>query len=745
MASEWDAFPKAQQSSAKSEWDAFPVRKSAPKESTVEEPKGDNANWLQNAALGAIKGASDIGATLLTPVAAGVNALGGNMLTGEQRRAAIGDVMGQVADPESAAFKTGEIGTSIAGTMGIGGPLGKALGMIPGLSRLGTAVTTMGGTAGTGGGKVANALTRMGGGAISGAGGAALINPEDAGLGAGIGAAVPVVGALAGKGAQGLGFLKDLVQGNAGKVSAGKIGRDAAGANLAAIRAQQAAAPADLTAAQAAYGIAQDPYQALGKFAQSIDNTSGYRLGAEAQDAARLGVLNKMARGESTEASNMSVKLMKERLELALGPERTALLERAAQSGKDLRRLLPQLGQEEAAYVSALQNQGRMATESAQALTLPSAIPPTRPQIVPGIGQTLPSGNFPLDPRVLPKGGVQGARVGAENIGMPRLSPQYTPNADRAAEFAGAAQDLGAVAAQRRASADALRGQVEAAGPTLTTSPIVQALESKLGSRMSRMNNDEQTVLTAVIDKLRIAGDDPFALYELRKMGINQVIGDLEKVGKLSKDRATAALMEVKPMIDDAFERAGATEWGQTMMKYSKGMEATDRVRLADELRQMYKTNPQGFMQVIAGEKPEVVQAIMSTKKGILDAVPSQTLAKLKAISAELGRDTNMGKQAEAGWGEFGRILKSDEGLPRLPSLINFVAAGANKAIASLEGKINSKTLDALREGMRSGASANEMLKVVPSSERNAVMRALVANQYNPKLGQAAVAASAQQ
>ena len=87
------------------------------------------------------------------------------------------------------------------------------------------------------------------------------------------------------------GFLTDLVQGNAAKVRAGQIARNAAGTNLPAIRTALENAPDNLTAGQASFGINQDPWQALGQYGASRDASSYYRTLAEQQAAARQGML----------------------------------------------------------------------------------------------------------------------------------------------------------------------------------------------------------------------------------------------------------------------------------------------------------------------------------------------------------------------------------------------------------------------------------------------------------------------
>lgn len=162
--------------------------------------KPDNAGTMANIGLGALRGASNIGRTLMMPVDYAGDVLSGNKGSSiDARKAALDDFFKSYADPESIAFKGGELATEIAGTAGVGSGLAvgaKAAGMSPamvaalesgGLS-LGNAVAT------TGREMMKNAATRVGAGALVGGASAGVINPSagDVATGAAIGGALPV-------------------------------------------------------------------------------------------------------------------------------------------------------------------------------------------------------------------------------------------------------------------------------------------------------------------------------------------------------------------------------------------------------------------------------------------------------------------------------------------------------------------------------------------------------------------------
>jgi hypothetical protein len=85
------------------------------------------------------------------------------------------------------------VGGNIAATLPVGGVLAKGVSMIPGATTKAAPLIEALRTGGMSGGNLA---TRMAGGAGTGGAAAALINPDDAGAGAAIGGALPVVGTV---------------------------------------------------------------------------------------------------------------------------------------------------------------------------------------------------------------------------------------------------------------------------------------------------------------------------------------------------------------------------------------------------------------------------------------------------------------------------------------------------------------------------------------------------------------------
>lgn len=170
---------------------------------------------IGNVVGGLVRGAGSIGATILAPRDAleGFIArqMGAPELAPQDRRTAMDAGLSQMGvQTDSLGFKGGKLAGEVAGTAGAGGvvangltrllPAGQGAGLIQAIRS--------GGLSAPG----ANLLTRAIGGSISGAATAGLANPEDAGMGAVFGGALPVA-------VKGVGVAGDLVRrGTAGLV-----------------------------------------------------------------------------------------------------------------------------------------------------------------------------------------------------------------------------------------------------------------------------------------------------------------------------------------------------------------------------------------------------------------------------------------------------------------------------------------------------------------------------------------------
>lgn len=155
-----------------------------------------------NLAAGAVRGAGSIGATILAPLDMAKDAIAGKGLSlesnRERRKAMDAALQTMGAEPDSWMYQGGKLAGEIAGTSGVGGVLAKGAqgaGVAPALVE---ALRT-GGLSADGLKGAAGLATRTLGGAATGAASAGLVDPEQAGMGAMVGGALPGAVMAAGK------------------------------------------------------------------------------------------------------------------------------------------------------------------------------------------------------------------------------------------------------------------------------------------------------------------------------------------------------------------------------------------------------------------------------------------------------------------------------------------------------------------------------------------------------------------
>lgn len=161
-------------------------RQAAPITTAPEEQSflGQVGQGIKDVYGGAVRGAGSIGATIIRPFESAEE--------NEQRRQAMNDFMRDVvgANPESFGYQGGKIAGEVAGTGGLGGGIANALTRVGGAKVAPAFVNALK----TGGFGAGNFIPKVTAGAVTGGATAGLINPEDASLGAGIGAALPAAG-----------------------------------------------------------------------------------------------------------------------------------------------------------------------------------------------------------------------------------------------------------------------------------------------------------------------------------------------------------------------------------------------------------------------------------------------------------------------------------------------------------------------------------------------------------------------
>ena len=619
----------------------------------------------------------------------------------------------------------GELAAEVAATAPVGAGLGFAVGKAA--PALGQAIRTGGFSTGQAVQKGAPLATRAAdlgiraaGGAITGGTTAALINPSlsEAETGATIGAALavvapPIVGALA----KGAGFLKDAFTGQLAAVKAGKISREVAGDRIGAIRAALAAAPDDLTAAQAAAGVQKNAFQALGSFASKTDDIS-LKLKQQASDD--IALLQRMAEGGNETEARAAYEASIKRLNQLTEDMRNVELGAANQAAQTINQLAPQAQQRQAGMVNALRG----------------GIP---------VGPPLP-GQAVISPATE---AAQQAATAAKG------KPGFLTAGTRSQEWQETSDIFADIAKQRRAEAGFLERQIGSLEDyglrPLDAGGITAAIDAKLATPGLRASPNVVNVLQAVKDdiaNLTAKGGgviDAHDLYTLRKEGINerimQILGQTDP--KISAKVTRKVLEEVRPLIDDAIERAGGTGWRDYLKTYSQNMQAIDQKAMAAQAAKLFKDSPQEYVRLVRGNNPDAVEAIFGPGSYDIFKEMGSKMPTLEKLATSIETKEAMKEAAGLGQEAFADVIeRAGRTFPRIRNTLNAKVTFANLTSDQLEGLIGPKIAAKLREGMVSGKTALEMLNTLPASERAGVLRILTDPSKFGKAGAAAARAT---
>ena len=669
------------------------------------------------------RGAGSIGATILAPFDVIAQARGKEIpffpgRLDDRRQQMTQGLASMGADPESTAFALGKVGTEIAGTLPIGGLLGRGVTAVaPRLAPLATALETGGFRTGMAPGAM-NAMTRAAGGAVTGAAGSALVNPEDAASGAIIGAVLPTFGAaLVKQGAKFSGWLYDAMKGKLGEVKAGEIARRVAGGDLAAIRAANAAAEQGLSSGQAAGGIDNAAYAALDDLARKQNPASYYSRQAAAQEADATNTLARLAGGATATESRAVREGSKNALNAITTPMREIELGAAGEAGRiapGLEAKAAKFGQGAAAKVEDVRRFTAAAgrADDWSKTWAPSAMGGDVRSL--GIPRYPAAGTFPGQ-----------LAVKADQVA--------TDAAESSLRFGEVARD-----------AKSALASLEANGlKPLKTESLLSTLQSKLANPDIGTNRDAAGAITRVSQMLQDWTNKygiitPEALYAIRKNGVAGAIADLNPGATEDQRRkfAQSVMGYVRPLFDDAIEQAGGTGWRNYLKTFEQGMHGIEEKKMADVARKLYESgDKQGYINLVTGRNPKLVEDTFGAGKYDFAKEMGQSAIQFEKIADAAARDINLKKQAAQGGEELSNIIQDASSRFNFPPSLSTKVAIARQGLREFEGKVNKATLAALTEGMKSGASANAMLDTLPAKERVKVLRIMSnSNVWNPQL-----------
>lgn len=616
------------------------------------------------------------------------------LLSPEQKRSAL-ELGAQVA----ALGAGGVIG---AGVRGVSALLPRAA---PYLEPLATAIETGGLRSGlsTTAPRAAQLGMRATGGAIAGAGGAAVVNPEDAGYGAMVGAAVPVVGApLLARGASAIGAGIDRLAGVSPMVRAGRMARATAGDQLNALRTAMQAQP-DRPAAELAADLKLPLFQALVQKAENVDPMLTNRLLREREGEDLLNSLRRVSGGATQTEMRAGREASDKVLREITTPMREDVLRAAGTAGE----VGPKLEAKAAGYRQA-------ASDAVQDVRRFSAA-----------GDR--ANEWAKD----------WAPGGQRQAGAPRGPTKFTyPGelAGRADVVAGQAAERSLQYGEIARDAEMRLASLEASGlKPLKTDSMISALRGKLKDPEVATNREANAAVTRVADMLQDWTNQygvitPEALYAIRKNGVSGVIRDLNPSmdEKAQRKFAAQVMTNIKPLIDGAIERASgsSTAWKNYLRTFEEGKSGISRKELAAQLTDLFQNNKSAFEKIVRGDDPAAVEAILGPGKYDIAQELVSEMPTLRKAAESIRVGEKIGEQAKMGRAALTEQQARERWYKRFPFFTR-ASTAINEVAAALEAKTRDKTMDVLIDAAKSGRKMQEVLDTLPADERIKVLRVL--------------------
>jgi hypothetical protein len=331
------------------------------------------------------------------------------------------------------------------------------------------------------------------------------------------------------------------------------------------------------------------------------------------------------------------------------------------------------------------------------------------------------------------------AETGLSGTGVYNYPAELAIKADEVAtQAAGASLRFGEAAQFKQAAADSLAAY---GLKPLESGAVVQKVLNIGKNPEFAGNKDIAVSLGRVADDITAWTNnggviDAFALDAIRKNSVNAAIRDLYPTAdaKVQKQLAAGVLSRIKPLIVDAIESAGGTGYGKYLDDYAAGANRIAQQKLSAEALDLYKKNPKGFIDLVKGESPDVVENIfgpgnydiaVQMADDLMKPAAQTQMGVLKETARVPAATIEAEAQASQGQDALRDLLMSHLNKFRLPSYLSAVFSTANKGIQILENAIGQKTMKTLTEGFKSGKGTEELLSTLPAEERTHVIKFL--------------------
>jgi hypothetical protein len=551
-------------------------------------------------------------------------------------------------------------------------------------------------------------------------------------IGRGLGKAVRL-------GAQGVDYLRSAPQRQATNIArqaAGEVGVDRT-KRLPAISEALRVAEPGVPLSQVTAEVPRQAWQALLAFEPtdfSAQLARNRRALAEEE-------LARMAGGRSQTEAMRTQEQAQQTLNALVAPMRETELGAANQAAETLVRLGPQAQARQQSMISALRQGQPMPVPAPQQGGLIRGTVTGEPMT--GQSMTVPSAEAARLATLAQQ--AQGPMLRPGQVGAPGQGQDARFLRNRLAAASDEQRQTGQVfaeiAQQRRAERDFIErqiGSLEAYGlKSLSIDPLLGSIDRALNAPGLRASNDLTRVMGLVRDDLVNLAQrnngiiDAHDLYTIRKEGVAQRVRDVLKVDdpKAGAKLTASVLDKLRPVIDGAIQTAGGTGWRQYLDTYSQGMDVIAQKQMASQALQMFRTSPEQYVKLVRGDNPDAVEAIFGPGRYDIFKEMSSLMPTLDKLARQVELDKQAAQMAEGGRRELAEIFEANRSKLRLPGWFNPEITAANMGLASVNKRLDKKTVDLIRKASESNQSMLDLLNGLPERERRKLLDLVIEKQ----------------
>ena len=286
----------------------------------------------------------------------------------------------------------------------------------------------------------------------------------------------------------------------------------------------------------------------------------------------------------------------------------------------------------------------------------------------------------------------------------------------------------------------------------LDTNAVVSRITTRLNDpKVAPGNKAVTTALANVSDEIAAWTQknggiiDAEALYSIRKNSVNSTIDSLLGTAdpKVKARVAAGVLNQINPIIDDAITQAGGTGWKAYLETHAQGMKIINQQKLGAKALELLNTNQKGFLKLVEGNNPKMVQKIFDSEYDIVKAM-SDKYAPLDKVAQQIKMDIKLKDLADKGADDLANVLMKDSLRAKLPTWLNVKATVTNKALDIAEKTVNKKVMAQVYVAMRNGQDANKLMNTLSSAEKDAVLKAVKDGKFTKHLNYLLVRTMAQ-